>query len=246
MPINIVHLLLVSSAIFASLGACVLFLQRRFVPKLQFSLRGFLGLVAIVAIILACTIGYRRNYMVQLTWIPVAKEDTADFFPAAKVQKTEDGRFEFVYYARNRSIQHLIANNNVRNYAVTEEAVRVTSMDESEADDQLQRIQRSDTLPKAAFAIRGKLHDANGKSVPGALIDIMGSFQFINCFRTRDDGTFTLALSDRDPAVPVGAGLYFRIRSAMDSADNPRSWHSPIFSLNSSHPEMLVDIQVPN
>ena len=103
-----------------------------------------------------------------------------------------------------------------------------------------------DTLPNGAFTIRGKLHDANGKSVPGASIDIMGAFQFINCFRTRDDGTFTLALSDREPSVPVGAGYYFRIRSANDTADNPIRWNSAYFSLDPSSPEMLVDIQIPN
>ena len=243
---NILLLLLVGSVIFASLGACVFFLQRRFNPKLQISIRGFLGLVAIVAIILAGTMGYRQNYMAQLIWIPVAKENNVNFFPAAKVQKTNDGRFEFVYYARNRSIQHLIAQSNVRNYEVTQEAVRVTSRDELEAQDQLRRIQKSDTLPKGAFTIRGKLHDANGKPVSDAVVDILGAFQFINCFRTRDDGTFTLALSDRDPSVPVGAGFYFRIRSADETADNPIRWHSPYFSLDSSYPEMAVDIQIPN
>jgi len=184
--------------------------------------------------------------MAQLIWIPVAKENNVNFFPAAKVQKTNDGRFEFVYYARNRSIQHLIAQSNVRNYEVTQEAVRVTSGDEIEAQDQPRRIQKSDTLPKGAFTIRGKLHDANGKPVSDAVVDILGAFQFINCFRTRDDGTFTLALSDRDPSVPVGAGFYFRIRSADETADNPIRWHSPYFSLDSSYPEMLVDIQIPN
>jgi hypothetical protein len=245
LPINIVLLLLVGIVVLTSLVACVLFLQRRFNPKLQFSLRSFLVLVATVAIILACTIGYRQSYMAQVTWIPLAKENTANVFPAAKVQKTDDGRFEFVYYARNRSIQRLIANNNIGNLVVTEEAVRVISRDESEAHDQLQRIQKSDTLPKGAFTIRGKLHDTNGKPVPGALIDILGSFQFVNCFRTRDDGTFTLALSDRDASVPVGVGYYFRIRSANETADNPIRWHSAYFSLDSNNPQMLVDIQLP-
>ncbi len=74
---------------------------------------------------------------------------------------------------------------------------------------------------------------------------LLGAFQFINCFRTRDDGTFTLALTVRDPAVPVGAGLYFCIRSTDETADHPIRWLSPYFSLESSNPEMLVDIQIP-
>jgi hypothetical protein len=184
--------------------------------------------------------------MAQVTWIPLAKENTANFFPAAKVQKTDDGRFEFVYYARNRSIQRLMAKTKLRNYSVTEEAVRVTCGDESEAHDQLQRIQESDTIPSGAFTVRGRLRDASGKPVPGATIDVLGAFQFINCFRTRDDGTFTSALSDRDPSVPVGTGYYFRIRSANETAENPIRWHSPYFSLNPSNPEMLVDIRLPN
>lgn len=153
---NFVLFTIVGSVLVASLVVCVLFLQRRFVPKLQFSLRGFLVLVAIVAMYFGCTMGYRRNYMAQLTWIPIAKEDAAMFFPAAKVQKSADGRFEFVYYARSRSIQHLVASNNLRNFWVTEEAVRVTSRDESEAHDQLLRIQNSDTTRKGAFTIRGR------------------------------------------------------------------------------------------
>lgn len=243
---NLVLLLVVGSVIFASLAACVLYLQRRFNSKLQFSLRGFLVLIAIVAMILACTIGYRQNYMAQVTWIPLAEENAVNLFPAAKVQKTDDGRFAFVYYARNRSIQRLIAKSNLRNYSVTEEAVRVTCGDESDAHDQLQRIQESDTIPNGAFTVRGMLRDASGKPVRGATIDILGAFQFINCFRTRDDGSFTLALSDRDPSVPVGVGFYFRIRSANETADNPIRWHSPYFALDPNSPEMLVDIQIPN
>lgn len=243
---NLVLLLVVGSVIFASLAVCVLYLQRRFNSKLQFSLRGFLVLIAIVAMILACTIGYRQNSMAQVTWIPLAEENAVNLFPAAKVQKTDDGRFAFVYYARNRSIQRLIAKSNLRNYSVTEEAVRVTCGDESDAHDQIQRIQESDTIPNGAFTVRGMLRDASGKPVRGATIDILGAFQFINCFRTRDDGSFTLALSDRDPSVPVGVGFYFRIRSANETADNPIRWHSPYFSLDPNSPEMLVDIQIPN
>lgn len=243
---NTVLLVIIGGVTVASLVACTLFLQRRFVLKLQFSLRGFLGLVSIVAILFACTIGYRRNTMAQLTWIPVANESAAMFYPTSTVQKSADDRFEFVYYARNRSIQHLIAKNKLHNYSVTEEAVRVTSSEESEAQELLQRIQKTDTLPRGAFIIRGRLRDVNGKPVPDAWIDIRGGFQFINCFRARDDGTFTLALSDRDPAAPAGTGLYFRIRSAMDSSDHPRIWDSPYFSLDSSNPVTLVDIQIPN
>ena len=88
------------------------------------------------------------------------------------------------------------------------------------------------------------MHDGNERPVPGALIDIMGAFQVINCFRTRDDGTFTLALSDRDASVPVGSGLYFRIRFATETADKPVNWHSTYFSLDQSNPEMLVNIQI--
>ncbi len=149
-------------------------------------------------------------------------------------------------YAKNRSIQRLIAKTKLRNYSVTEEAVRVTCGDESEAHDQRQRIHESDTIPTGAFTVRGRLRDASGKLVPGATIDVLGAFQFINCFRTRDDGTFTLALSDRDPSVPIGAGYYFRIRSANDTADNPIRWHSPYFSLDPSSPGVLVGVQIPN
>ena len=243
---NLLLLLLVSSVTFTSLAVCVLYVQRRSNPKLQFSLRGFLVLIAIVAMILAYTIGYRQNCMAQVTWIRLAEENAVNFFPAAKVRKTDDGRFEFVYYAKNRSIQRLIAKTKLRNYSVTEEAVRVTCGDESEAHDQRQLIQESDTIPNGAFTVRGRLRDASGKPVPGATIDVLGAFQFINCFRTRDDGTFTLALSDRDSSVPVGAGYYFRIRSAKETADNPIRWHSPYFSLDPSSPEVLVDIQIPN
>jgi hypothetical protein len=140
----------------------------------------------------------------------------------------------------------LIAQNNFRNYQVTQEAVRVTCDDEQEAHDQLQRIQKSDTLPTGSFTIRGKLHDANGKPVPGATIDILGGFQFINCFRTRDDGTFTMALSDRDPAAPAATPFYFCIRSAKETAVKPIRWHSGYFTLDSGDPEMLVELRIPN
>ncbi len=154
---NLILLLLVGCGIVAALGAGVLILQRRFIPKLQISIRGLLSLVAIVAIILGVTFGYRRNTMAQLTWIPVAKENNVNFFPAAQVQKADDGHFEFIYHARNRSIQHLIAQNNLRNYEVTQEAVRVIANDEQEAHDQLQRIQESDTI------VTNSTHSARSK-----------------------------------------------------------------------------------
>lgn len=91
-------------------------------------------------------------------------------FPAATVQKSADGRFELVYYARNRAIQHLIAKNKLSSYSVTEEAVLVTSKDESEAQELLQLLQKTDTLSGGAFVIRGKLRDASVKPVSGATV----------------------------------------------------------------------------
>jgi hypothetical protein len=70
-------LVLVAGLIVALLVACVLFLLRRYFSRFQFSLRGFLGLVSIVATLFASTIGYRRNTMAQLTWIPVANDIVA-------------------------------------------------------------------------------------------------------------------------------------------------------------------------
>ena len=81
------------------------------------------------------------------------------------------------------SVSELAAGNAATSLtdAVTLLAICITTSDDAKAHDQLQRIQKSDTTRNGAFTIRGKVHDANGKPVTGALIDIMGAFQFISC-----------------------------------------------------------------
>ena len=209
-----------------------------------------LGLVALIAILLAATTGYRRVAMAQLTWLHSSSKEAEALYPAADITERKDGRFQFDYAARNVSIDRLTAMLSSEVSAGTggwsllpigSESVRVHNRDSEKLKGRLERLRETDTLASGAFVIRGQVRDKSGGALSDAHIDILGRFPFINCFKTRPDGTFTMPLSDENPAVPSGDGYYFRIRSP----DDANHWHSSYFSISKDNPELVVDIVVP-
>ena len=225
--------------------ACVFAFRRAKHRKFRFSIRGLLALVALIGVILASTIIYRRDVMAQLTWIPVPSQQATGVFPNESVALDSDGKFHFLYYAKRKSVHRLLGQLTQVSYTVDRQSVQVTTQDESSAREQLKNLQDSDTLAAGAFVIRGRVVDKKGDPLAGATIDLMGPYVFINHFQTRKDGTFTMPLTDGQSNAPAGSGYYLRIRAKEETADNHVRWNTKSFSLNSGRPELVSQIIVP-
>jgi hypothetical protein len=238
-------LLLLGAVLLTITMVCSIAFRRAIHGKFRFSTRGLLAFVALTAVIVASTVGYRRAVMAQLTWIPVPSQQATGIFPIESVVPDSDGKYRFVYYARRTSVQRLLGQLTQMSYTVDRQSVQVTARDESSAREQLKKLQDSDTLATGVFVIRGRVVDKNGDPLAGATIDLMGSYVFINHFQTREDGTFTMPLTDGRSNAPAGSGYYLRIRPKEETADNHVRWNTRSFSLNSSRPEMASQIVVP-
>ena len=66
-----------------------------------------------------------------------------------------------------------------------------------------------------------------------------------NHFHTRDDGTFTMVLSDGGRGPPAGGGYYLRIRAGEETADRLVRWETGYFSLDPASLELVALIRVP-
>jgi hypothetical protein len=242
---HLLLLLLVGAVLLAIIVACNVAYLRAKHGKFRFSIGGLLALVALICVILASTVGYRRAVMAQLTWIPVSSQQAVDIFPPESIAVDSDGRYHFSYCARRKPVQRLLRQLTQVSYTVDRQSVQVTAQDESIAREQLENLQDSDTLAAGAFVIRGRVVDKSGDPLAGATIDLMGSYVFINHFQTRDDGTFTMPLTDGPLNAPAGSGYYLRIRAEEETADSHVRWNTRSFSLNSVRPELIGKIIVP-
>lgn len=215
--------------------------------NLQFSLRSFMVLVTIVAVLLAAVMGYRGQTMARVQWIDVKSPQADKLFPAESISRDPDGKYEFTYFAKRSSIQKLIRPiDRVSNmsFRIDRESIKVQVEDEATAISQLATLRQHDVLPSGTFVIRGKVVDRKGNPLAGATVDLMGSYVFINHFQTRDDGTFTMPLTDGGSA-PAGIGYYLCVRAKEETSVNHVRWNTASFSLSSSSPEMVVLITVP-
>ena len=221
---------------------CIFLVRRAQKAKWRLTLRGLLIFIFVLAAIMAGTIGYRRASMARVSWLDPASQRAKQIFPTAEVVENADGAYEFRYYAKNRNVQRLLPDISNGGYSIGDEYLRVTvRQDKAAAYEVLENIRKADKRPKGAFVIRGRVRDADGEPLENAHIDVMGRFVFINCFGTREDGTFTMALSDENASVPAGSMYYFRVRTRNQTA----RWNSDYFSLDRNKPEMVVEIAVP-
>lgn len=216
--------------------------------NLQISLRGFLVFVALIAIVLAAVIGFRRETMASVEWIDAASPLANQLFPAESISPNPEGKYEFTYFAKCRSIQKLIGpiqQLGNMSFRIDRESIRIQVEDEATATSQLAAIRKLDVVPPGTFVIRGKVVDRKGKPLAGATVDLMGPYVFINHFQTRDDGTITMPLMDGGSA-PAGSGYYLRVRAKEETSENHVRWNTASFSLSSNSPEMVILVTVPN
>ncbi len=211
----------------------------------RFSLRTMLLVIALLAFIFGAVIGYRRATMAQLRWIEPESAQAQSFVPLAVIERTDHQEYQFTYYAKHRSIQKLLSSLQGVSFIVHEEMVTVTAPDRALAEASLKSLQDADVLPKGAVVIRGRVRDRKGRAVGEAQVDVMGWFVFINCFKTRPDGTFTMALTDENATVPMQGGYYIVVRDPEETADNRLRWNTTYFTLDADEPERVAEIAIP-
>ena len=230
---------LVFSAALAGILIFAIVARGRAVRK-PFSLRSLLTAITAIALLLGGTLAYRRGSMAQLRNVEKYKTQT---LPIAEITQRDDGNFELFYRAKCRSIQSLIKHLEIGRggYAVKNESVVIYSEEKPRVEAALATLLKHDKLPTGSVVIRGVVRQRDGKPLAGATLDVLGRYQFINCFQTRDDGTFTMALSDRDPMLPFGMGYYLRIRTAGET----QRWNTGYISISKQNPEISVEIVVP-
>lgn len=234
--------ILLSVFVLASSALLVgLFWSRRRTNK-SASLRGLFIVMTLVALILGGILAYRRRAMAQMQILDAAASAKI-VPPAPTIRQRDDGEFEVHYVARSRSIQKLLKNLRVGQggYTVHNQDITIHSEERSYVESARDVLLEDDQLPQGSMVLRGVVRDRAGKPVPNATVDIMGKFVFINCFRTRENGTFTMAITDRNSMVPAGFGYYLRIRTAGET----HRWNTGYFSLNLDQPEMDLVIVVP-
>ena len=216
---------------------------------MRFTVRTLFIGITLFAVALMCWLGYRRATLCRLQWLPPGSIAAKALFPAATIHKLDDGSHTLTYYARSRDIQSLYsellpAGNS--KLLINRQSIVCESPDQASAQECLQALQTADKAKPGSFVIRGKLVDRSGKPVARATIDLMGSFVFINYFQTRDDGTFTMPLTDpAGLAPPAGSGYYLRVRDKNETASHPIRWNTPGFSLVPTTPESDVLIVLP-
>ncbi len=123
--------------------------------------------------------------------------------------------------------------------------VTLITDEKSAAEEILQIFRDADVLMPGQMTIRGRIVDRKGRPLAGAIVDLMGPFVFINHFRTRSDGTFTLTLEDSGQAPPPGSGYFLRIRAAEETAERHVRWNTPKFALDPANPERVALVTVP-
>jgi hypothetical protein len=216
---------------------------------MRYTLRTLFIGITLVAVALTCWLVYRQATLCRLHWLPPGSPAAKALFPTPTIQKLDDGSHTFTYYARSRDIQTLLTalpNTGDRHMQIDRQSMVIKSPDLPTAQACLGALQTADKPKPGSFVIRGKLVDRSGKPVARATIDLMGSFVFINYFATRDDGTFTMPLTDpAGSAPPAGSGYYLRVRDDKDSAKHPFRWNTPSFSLDPTTPESDVLIVLP-
>ena len=175
---------------------------------MRFTLRTLFIGITLVAVALMCWLGYRRATLCRLQWLPSGSPAAKALFPAATIQKLDDGWFSFTYDARSRDIQSLytaLTPTGDRSLQIDRQSITIKCREQAASQACLGALQTADKPKPGSFVIRGKLVDRSGKPVARATIDLMGSFVFINYFETRDDGTFTMPLTDPVGLAPPAA-----------------------------------------
>ena len=217
--------------------------------RMRFTLRTLVIGITLLAVALTCWLGYRQATLCRLQWLPPGSSAAKSLFPATTIDRLDDGSYTFTYYARSRDIQSLysaLPTEGSHTLQIERQSIVIKSRDLAALQACLGALGTADKPQPGSFVIRGTVVDRSGKPVARATVDLLGAYVFINYFDTRDDGTFTMPLSDSGTGSPsAGSGYYLQVRTKKDSTNAPVRWNTPGFSLSPTTPESDVLIVLP-
>jgi len=210
----------------------------------QFSVRTLMIGVTLVAIGLSAVMSWRYINQAKIEWLEPSSAAAGQLW-AEPVVTQEGGEFTAVYRSRFRDEEELYAAELTGRMVPgggsfgmqmdqLRQSIKLKSSDRSHLEDRLAALAEADVPKRGWFAIRGVVENRDGRPVPDARVDLMGSSVYINHFITREDGTFTMPLQ-----APPGPGYYLRIRYGGN-----RRMNTARFTLSDDNRELVVRIRV--
>lgn len=207
----------------------------------QFSLRRLLLVVTLVALGFSAFFSWRALVTAKMTWLDPSQ--VSQVKPTTTITE-EGGEFKATFTPnwQDASQLHNLAEQADQSSFYgsfgarmlhQQQQVELHASDRKKLERFLAAMRSGDVPAQDQFVIHGRVEDPRGRPVPGATVDLLGPYVYINHFQTRDDGTFTMILKP-----PPGSGYYLQIRYG-DKSINTRQ-----FSLQPEIPALLVKIQV--
>jgi len=211
--------------------------------RLQFSLRTLMIGVTVVAIVLSSISTWRYLSLARIEWLAPSSAAARQLWAEPVVAKRGED-FTAVFTPKFRDVCDLYAieverepgwqGSFGRQVDHPRQTIWLESSHQSRLEETLAALAEADLPKKGWFTIRGTVEDREGRPVADALVDLMGSHVYVNHFRTRADGTFTMPIQ-----APPGRGYYFRVRYGGDKRMNTAR-----FALTDDNRELVARIRV--
>jgi len=212
--------------------------------RFQFSLRSLLIVCTLLAVILSAIYTWRHWTTAQTTRLDPSSPEARQFLARAEVVETPNG-FAAAFRPNFRNFGELVAilekaaippgsRLNARFDHQTQQ-MQFEAAERKPLEDRLTLLKSSDVLQPGWFVIRGRVEDSAGDPVGGAIVDLFGSYCYINHFQTRPDGTFVMPIQP-----PAGGVYYLRVRYNGDKQE----MSTESFRLDLASPEKVVRIRV--
>ena len=206
--------------------------------RVQFSLRTLMIGVTMVAVGLSSVSTWHYLSLARIEWLAPASVAARQLVTKPVVIELDDG-FSATYASKFLPVDELLkmateAQRSGRTTLHHRHTITVQSSDKSHLEEMLAALAKADAPKKGWFAIRGVVEDREGRPVADAMVDLMGSYVYINHFQTRPDGTFTMPIQ-----APPGRGYYFRVRYGGN-----RRMKTDRFALTDGNRELVARIRV--
>ena len=211
----------------------------------QFSVRTLMIGVTLVAIGLSAVMSWRYINQAGIEWLEPSSAAARQLW-AEPVVTQEGDEFTAVYRSKCRDEDELYSTELTGRMVSgggsfgmqmdrMRQLIKLESSDKSHLKNRLAALAKADVPKKGWFSIRGAVEDREGRPVADAMVNLRGgSWAYINHFKTREDGTFTMPIQ-----APPDRGYYFDIRYG----GNRRMKTAP-FTLSDDNRELVVRIRV--
>jgi len=237
--ISVLLTVLTAALVVGVFVVAILYRKRRF----QYSLRTLMIGCTLVAVVLSAVQSWRQWTTAHTVWLAPSSPEARRFLAVPEIVEQGEG-FTAAFRPNFRDLGDLV--NILEKAAIPtgrmnsrfdhqSQQMRFETAERKALEDRLALLKSNDVLQPGWFVIRGRVEDSSGDPVGGAVVDLMGSYVYINCFQTRPDGTFLMPIQ-----APAGNGYYLRIRYH----DDKQRISTPSFSLDPANTEKVVQIQV--